>query len=72
MSNKAIADGLKRRRLELKLSAQEVVDYLAKNGYKVAVKTVYGWENDVSSPKVGMFLKLCELYQIDDPLHYFS
>lgn len=71
VSSKSIADALKRRRAELHLSAEEVVAALSEAGYSVSKKTLYGWENDVSSPNVRIFLKLCEIYQIEDIMNFF-
>ena len=71
VSSKAIATALKQRRAELHLSTEEVVAALSDAGFKVSRKTLYGWENNVSSPNVRIFLKLCEIYQIDHIMGYF-
>lgn len=72
MDSKIIADGLKRRRAELKLSIADVVFRMAEAGINVSPKTIYGWENNVSQPKVSAFLKLCDIYKIDDIIGYFQ
>ena len=69
---KRIAELLKARRAELKMSVGDVVAQLAERGIRVAPKTFFGWENAVSRPNVTAFLALCRIYGIDEILDYFE
>ena len=66
-TKKQIADLLKDKRLERDLKGSEVVRQL-KQSYDIELsdKTLYGYENGVSSPNIPTFLALCKIYEIED------
>lgn len=57
---------LRKAREDAGLSIEEVSVKLAALGYKVSPKTLYGYENDVSSPKISLFMTMCKLYNVRD------
>ena len=57
---------LRQQREKVGLSIEEVSLKLASVGKKISPKTLYGYENDVSSPKISVFMELCNLYQVYD------
>ena len=63
---KTIGMHLKQYREDARLSVEEVCTTLAAQGYKLSPKTLYGYENDVSSPKISVFVSLCNLYGVKD------
>ena len=67
MSKESIAASLKRLRLKSGLTADEVGNIIGKNG-----KTVNGWENARSLPDVEIFLRLCDLYKVEDIMTEFG
>lgn len=69
---KLISAVLKEKRTELKLSGEEVVAKLQAHGIDISIKTLYGYENGVSSPKINTFLCLCDIYGIDDIMNEFG
>ena len=71
-ANKAIAEALKRRRNELNLTPEDVVNALADKGINIKPVTLYGYENAVSTPNAQTFLRLCAIYQIDDIMGFFG
>lgn len=71
-ADKAIANALKDRRKELKLSIPDVVASLGDRGITISETTLYGYENAVSAPNVRVFLALCSIYEIDDIMEYFG
>lgn len=66
-SKKQIASLLKDRRMQMDMKGPEVVQKL-KSFYDIELsdKTLYGYENGVSSPNIPTFLALCKIYEIDD------
>lgn len=54
------------------LTVAEVVDKLETLGYKIAPTTVYGYETDISAPKVSVFLALCGIYGVKDIIGTFG
>ncbi len=44
----------------------EVVGLLKDRGIVISATTLYGYENGVSTPKVKLFLALCDIYGITD------
>lgn len=64
--NKTIGERLKQYREDARLSVDEVCQSLTSSGYKISPKTLYGYENDVSSPKISVFVSLCNLYGVTD------
>ncbi len=67
MSKEYISEVLKRLRLKSGLTADEVGKLVGKSG-----KTVNGWENSRSQPDAEIFLKLCDIYNVDDILYEFK
>lgn len=67
ITKKGIADMLKDKRLECGLKGQEVTQRL-KLQYDIELsdKTLYGYENAVSSPNIPTFLALCKIYGVED------
>lgn len=63
---KSIGSRLKQYREDACLTVEEVCQKLNTMGYKLSPKTLYGYENDVSSPKISVFVTLCNLYGISD------
>ena len=63
---------LKRFREHCNLSVEDVVAQLSEKGISISPKTLYGYENGVSLPKVSIFLALCDIYNITDPLYAFG
>ena len=61
-----IGSVLRNEREKAGLTIDEVSEKLGFLGYKVSPKTLYGYENDVSSPKISLFMKICQLYGIND------
>lgn len=72
MNRQDIANVLKKRRKELKISISDVIDYLSKNGFAVKASTIYGWENGRRTPDIDQFVMLCRLYGIDNLTSGFS
>lgn len=68
-TKKQIADLLKDMRLEKDLKGPEVVRLLKQRfDIELSDKTLYGYENGVSSPNIPTFLALCDIYEIEDVL----
>lgn len=63
---------LKRKREMLGLSAEEVINKLSKRGIDISAKTLYGYENGVSTPRVNTFIALCDIYHINDIMGEFG
>lgn len=73
MEQPRIGERLKQARISAGLKVQDVSNILKKDGYeKASVKTVYSWESGNSQPSPDYFLKLCDLYGIDDVLGAFG
>lgn len=72
MSKQDIAEGLRNRRQELKLSVREVAEYLAREGKTVSIKTIYGWEKAYSQPDADTLMLLCRFYRITNVLAAFG
>lgn len=72
MEKGRIAEGLRDRRQELKLSVKEVAEYLAREGKTVSVKTIYGWEKAYSQPDADTLMLLCRFYGITNVLAAFG
>ena len=66
MAKKTIAQVLKERRRELKLSAKEVCASLNSLGVKISPSTLYGYENGNRKPDPDTLFMLCNEYDIDD------
>ena len=54
------------------LSAEDVVEKLNRRGIEISVKTLYGYESGVSTPRVNTFIALCDIYQVDDIMGEFG
>lgn len=63
---------LRQKREQAGLSPEEVVDELEKRGISISVKTLYGYENGVSTPRVNAFIALCDIYKISDIMVEFG
>lgn len=63
---------LKNARKNAGMTVEDVYHFLSENNIKSATKTIYGWENDFSSPNVNTFLLLCKCYGIKDILKTFG
>lgn len=72
MGKGRIAEGLRDRRQELKLSVKEVAEYLAQEGKPVSTKTIYGWEKGYSQPDADTLMRLCRFYRIANVLAAFG
>lgn len=66
MAKKTIAQVLKERRRELKLSAKEVCASLNLAGLKISPSTLYGYENGNRKPDPDTLFLLCNEYDIND------
>lgn len=67
MNKLLIKNKLKQLRLDCQLTADEVGNMIGKSG-----KTVNGWENGRSQPDVETFLKLCDIYKVNDIFTEFN
>lgn len=67
-----IAATLRRLRQAHGLTAKEVSILLAHKGIDISEKTLLGYENGVSTPKVNTFLRLCEVYKVTDIMAAFG
>lgn len=72
MKKTLIPEILRKYRNDLKLSAEEVVTKLRARDIDISEKTLYGYENGVSSPKVNTFLCLCDIYGIKNIMDEFG
>lgn len=72
MGKSGIAEGLRDKRQELKISVREVAEYLAREGKIVSVKTIYGWEKAYSQPDADTLMLLCRFYGITNVLAEFG
>lgn len=72
MNRQDIANILKMRRKELKISVSDVICYLSQNGFDVKMSTIYGWENGRRMPDIDQFVILCRLYGIDNLTDNFA
>jgi len=57
---------LKDKRHEAGLTGGEVVQKLKGYGIDISSKSLWGYENGVSSPSVPTFIALCKIYEIED------
>lgn len=69
---KSIGTILKSARKKAGLKIEDVQKMLLKNDIHLALKTIYGWENDFSMPNINIFLLLCKHYGIKDILKTFG
>lgn len=74
MNKKAfpISDILRQNRELAHLTIEDVVTKLKDKNIDISSKTLYGYENGVSTPKVNTFLCLCDIYGIQDIMGTFG
>ncbi len=68
----AMAATLRQLRQAQDLTAKEVAEILAGKNIDISEKTLLGYENGVSAPKVSTFLRLCEIYRVTDIMGTFG
>ena len=66
MNKKSIGTTLRRLRNQLGLSTDEVGALVGKSGV-----TISGYESAQRQPSAEMFLKLCDIYKVDDIMETF-
>lgn len=71
MTNK-IAEKLREYRKKMGLSVDDVSAFLNDQGYEIAARSVYGYENGSRMPNADVFLSLCVLYGCTDILFEFG
>ncbi|NCB52814.1 MAG: XRE family transcriptional regulator [Clostridia bacterium] len=54
------------------LTGPEVIYILKEKGVRYSVKALYNWETGRSQPDCDTFIKLCEIYGIENVLHAFG
>ncbi|WP_290773342.1 helix-turn-helix transcriptional regulator [Anaerofustis sp.] len=72
MNKKQMSFKLKELRRNNKLTIEDVRIMLEKRNFKVASKTIYGWESGQRLPYPDIFLTLCDIYQVNDILETFG
>ena len=70
--NNLIPTRLKMARERAGLTVDQVSAMLSQRGHSISIKTLYGYEVGVSSPKISTFMTLCEIYGISDLLGEFG
>lgn len=68
MGNPTIANFLKQLRKASGKSIDDVVKALEEYGLATSPKTIYGYENCVSTPNADTFMMLCKIYNCDNPV----
>lgn len=63
---------LRSLRIKNDLSAEEVIERLHKKGININSKTLYGYEQGVSTPRVNTFIALCDIYGVNDIMGEFG
>ncbi|MBO6108370.1 MAG: hypothetical protein J6P16_03085 [Eubacterium sp.] len=66
MTASGIPGLLRELRIANCFTVDDVAEYLSNTVKRVSAKTIYGWENGVSTPSVPLFLTLCEMYGVRD------
>ena len=66
MDKKQIGSTLKNLRNTAGLSTIEVIERLKAFDVDLSEKTLYGYENGLSSPQINTLFRLCEIYGVDD------
>lgn len=61
-----LSELIKDKRNEFNFTAKEVIQKLKSYGVEISDKTLWGYENGVSSPSVPTFLALCKIYEMED------
>lgn len=73
MENKdMIAGTLKVLRKRTNMTAKDASFALKEYGFNISAKTIYGYENSVSSPNADVFIALCQIYKCNNILEEFS
>lgn len=72
MGKSEIATLLKQLRKTSGYQIEYVCQELAKVGCVINKKTIYGYENAVSTPNADIFLELCRIYHCENPLDILS
>ena len=72
MNQYNIGEGLKKARLDAKITVKQISDQLIAKGFKASPNTIYSWENNNSQPSPDALLYLCKQYGIPNPLNYFD
>lgn len=67
-----IPNTLKKLRNDNNLSVKEVSEKLKKYNIDINSKTIYNYENGISSPNADTFLALCEIYGCIDIFNTFN
>lgn len=67
-----IAALLKDARAQNKMSVDEVAVALRTYGMEIAPKSIYNYEKGLNMPQVPMFLAMCKVYGIEDPVRTLS
>ena len=65
-TKEAVAAFLRDKRLEKKMTGQEVSDKLKMYGINISKTTIWGYEKGVSGPTVPTFIALCRIYEVED------
>ncbi len=63
---KIVAEFLRERRRLCSMKMKEVCAELEARGMGINRKTLYGYENGVSEPRITVFLELCDIYGVTD------
>lgn len=63
---------LRQKREQMGLSLDTVVKELENRGISISIKTLYGYENGVSTPRVNTFIALCDIYKVSDIMGEFG
>lgn len=66
MTKEQIAALLRDRRRDMGLTGGEVVQKLKAYNINISPKTLWGYENENSSPPVPTFIALCKIYEVED------
>lgn len=61
-----LSELIKDKRHEFNFTAKEVIQKLKSYGVEISDKTLWGYENGVSSPSVPTFIALCKIYEMED------
>lgn len=64
-TKEAVAAFLRDKRLQMKMTGQEVSDKLKMYGIDISKTTIYGYEKCVSGPTVPTFIALCRIYEVE-------
>ena len=59
------SDQLKKARIAAGYSVREAIGAFHQQNIDISEKTLYGWERGIRTPDADVFLRLCQIYQID-------